>query len=89
MAITRLQYLLTLAWATTIYTVQGLTLDEIVVDMKGGQFKAGQACVAFSRVNFLQGPLMPKYQIYYVIEHYNAKRKRILSGCCNVIQQQK
>ena len=50
-----LKFPLTLAWATTIHKVQGLTLDEIVVDMKGGHFSPGQAYVACSRVKNIQG----------------------------------
>uniref|UniRef100_A0A1X7UW65 ATP-dependent DNA helicase n=1 Tax=Amphimedon queenslandica TaxID=400682 RepID=A0A1X7UW65_AMPQE len=52
--VTRLQFPLTLAWATTNHKVQGLTLEQIVVDMKGGMFIAAQAYVAFRRVKSLK-----------------------------------
>ena len=48
-------------WATTIHKVQGLTLDEIVVDMKGGRFSPGQVYVAFSCVKTLQGLHIPNF----------------------------
>ena len=55
--VSRTQFPLVLSWATTIHKVQGLTLDKIVVDMKGGRFMPGQAYVAFSRVRSLDSLL--------------------------------
>ena len=61
--VTRLQFPLTLSWATTIHKVQGLTLDEIVFDMKGGHFSPGQAYVACSRVKNLQGLYINNFKL--------------------------
>ena len=53
--VSRRQFLLVLMWGTTIHKVQGLTMDQIVVDMVDKVFDAGQAYVTFSRVKTLKG----------------------------------
>jgi hypothetical protein len=60
--ITRIQFPITLAWANTIHKVQGSTLNEIVVDMKG-RFCPGQAYVACSRVKSLSGLYIKNFNL--------------------------
>ena len=52
--VTRNQFPLALAWATTIHKFQGLTLNEVLYSgFEGGRLSSCQAYVAFSRVKSL------------------------------------
>jgi ATP-dependent exoDNAse (exonuclease V) alpha subunit len=49
------QFPIQLAWASTIHKAQGLTLDDIRLDLSIGHFECGQTYVALSRVTALDG----------------------------------
>ncbi len=54
----RIQFSVALSWAYTIYKVQGLTLEHVVVSLnlkEQRSFKYGQIDVALSRATCLQG----------------------------------
>ena len=49
------QFPIRLAWALTIHKAQGLTLDQVYVDLGRGTFAHGQTYVALSRCRTLEG----------------------------------
>ena len=49
------QYPIKLAWAITIHKSQGLSFDNVVIDMADGAFTAGHTYVALSRCKTLEG----------------------------------
>ena len=46
---------LILAWAVTIHKAQGLTLEDVRIDLGRGAFAMGQTYVALSRARSLTG----------------------------------
>ena len=64
----RIQYPLILAWGCTVYKVQGLNLDKIVVSLdllRQRNFSYGQIYVALSRVTSFNG--------IYIVEIFSRK----------------
>ncbi|MGN0213048.1 MAG: AAA family ATPase [Muribaculaceae bacterium] len=52
------QFPVKLAWALTIHKSQGLTFNNIIIDLSGGAFSSGQTYVALSRCTSLSGIIL-------------------------------
>ena len=75
------QYPLKLAWAVTIHKSQGLTFDNVVIDLGSGAFAHGQTYVALSRFTNLDGIILKKrIRKSDIIVDYPVKRFYYSSG---------
>ena len=54
------QFPLTLAWAVTIHKSQGLTLENVIIDLGSGAFASGQVYVALSRCRSIDNMLLKR-----------------------------
>ncbi len=54
------QYPVKLAWAVTIHKSQGMTFDNVIIDIGRGTFSHGQLYVALSRCTTLNGIVLKK-----------------------------
>lgn len=55
-----IQFPLILAWSVTIHKSQGLTFDDLIIDLERGAFAYGQVYVALSRAKSLEGIFLQK-----------------------------
>lgn len=77
--IQRTQFPLTLAWATTVHKVQGLTLNEIVVSFDGQVYVALSRATSLQRLHILgqienEHVRNPKVQAEYHRMRHNTSR---------------